>query len=607
MENNIVKEVSEMFSGDKQRNVFRKYIEYIRFPFFKNFEKDMRINFTYPLTFITGTNGSGKSSILHALYGSPEGKSIAEFWYTTAMDQIKDDIKDNRHCFIYSFYTSETKTQVEVLKTRIKKENNLEYWEPARPSKKYGMESLPENPNLKEATQTRWKLLQQEVDYVDFRHSLSAYDKYFYFGSKPNTKTMKSKQDLIRKYSKKLKQSFDSNKSVSYYHGKKYTTKLAILSESEKEEISKILGKNYKEIKILEHNFYNKMTGFAVKYNTTDISYSEAFAGSGETAVVKLIHDLMNVKEYSLILLDEPETSLHPEAQRNLIKFLLKQIKLKKLQIVVSTHSPDIIEGMPKESIKVIYENPVTNKINVIENVVPQEAFVRLGRFTDKRIIIVEDSLAKLIVNKILEDNENDFKGLFEVRFFPGGASRIYREEMIVYSKEDGKKHFVIFDGDQRGGGKIDIRAIPDNQKNLNDLREKIKNITNNQEVKFITDSGPPEKQEEQEKDQMLKYIDYHYHCVFYLPKNKPEEIIWSDEVFGKADMDDEKKTEIKKEEDIKKKFNLFAKYNWGDNSNEYHDKAYEYFILRWLKKPNDDYTAIKDILQKIKENTPKK
>lgn len=601
MENDIVKEVGEMFDKDKHRNIFKKYIEYIRFPFFKNFEKDMRINFTYPLTFIIGRNGSGKSSILHSLYGSPEGRSISEFWYTTAMDQI-EDIKNNRHCFIYSFYTSETKTQVEVLKTRIKKKNNLEYWEPARPSKKYGMKSLPENANPKEATKTRWRLLQREVYYMDFRHSLSAYDKYFYFGSKPNTKKMKSKQDLIRKYSKKLKQSFDSNKSVSFYNGKTYIKKPAILSESEKEEISKILGKNYKEIKILEHNLYNKMEGFALRYNTVrynsnDLSYSEAFAGSGEIAIVKLVHDLMTVENYSIILLDEPETSLHPEAQRNLIKFLLKQIQNKKLQIVVSTHSSDIIEGMPKEAIKVIYESQVSNKIMVIENVDVQIAFISLGRIvTYKNIIIVEDSLAKLIVDSVLKKNNN--AELFEVKYFPGGASIIKQEDMVVYSKEENKKRFVIFDGDQRKGDRIDIRSIPDIQKNSQYLREKIKTIVG-QDIKFSTDSGIKEK-ESQKIELMLKYINYHYDNVFYLPKNTPEEIIWSDEVLEKADIDKEKKNEITKEKDIKKKFNLFTKYDFGGDSAEHQRSTYERFHTRWLEKQNEDYISIKNILEKI-------
>ena len=51
-----------------------KYIQYIRFPKFKNFEKNLKVNFEYPLTVVVGKNGSGKSGLLHALFGAPEYK-----------------------------------------------------------------------------------------------------------------------------------------------------------------------------------------------------------------------------------------------------------------------------------------------------------------------------------------------------------------------------------------------------------------------------------------------------------------------------------------------------------------------------------------------------
>jgi len=110
--------IKKMYENDSNRNVFKKFIEYIRFPFFKNFENNLKVNFSFPITFIVGQNGAGKSSLLHALYGAPKGKSVEEFWYTTDLDPIKD-LKDNRHCFIYSYKTEFTKQNIEVLKIRI--------------------------------------------------------------------------------------------------------------------------------------------------------------------------------------------------------------------------------------------------------------------------------------------------------------------------------------------------------------------------------------------------------------------------------------------------------------------------------------------------------
>ena len=65
----------------KEKNVFKNYIEYIQFPFFKNLMPGTRINFTFPITILVGKNGSGKSSTLHALYGAPNKYTCADFCF----------------------------------------------------------------------------------------------------------------------------------------------------------------------------------------------------------------------------------------------------------------------------------------------------------------------------------------------------------------------------------------------------------------------------------------------------------------------------------------------------------------------------------------------
>jgi len=286
------------------------------------------------------------------------------------------------------------------------------------------------------------------------------------------------------------------------------------------------------------------------------------------------VHDIFTANDNSLVLLDEPETSLHPMAQKKLIKFILEQCKNKKLQIIISTHSPDIIEGMPKESIKILYEHVETGKVNVIEDVYPENAFLHIGRsFSNRKIIIVEDIFAKLIIDKILEENSE--KGLFEVKYFPGGESRVKHEHMLVYSKEEDYKHFVIFDGDQRRP-KRDVSALSDNDKTVENLEKIVKDIVS-ETVKFNHDSGRPT----QKIELMLKYIKFHHDCVFYLPKNIPEEIIWDDKVLEKADLPEGQKIKIRGLNNYKDKFNYFAKYNFGNNTAQYQKSAFEYFLIR--------------------------
>lgn len=52
----------------KSSGQIKKYIDFVRFPFYRNLELDAIINFEFPLTVFIGQNGCGKSSCLHALY-----------------------------------------------------------------------------------------------------------------------------------------------------------------------------------------------------------------------------------------------------------------------------------------------------------------------------------------------------------------------------------------------------------------------------------------------------------------------------------------------------------------------------------------------------------
>ena len=89
---------------------------------------------------------------------------------------------------------------------------------------------------------------------------------------------------------------------------------------------------------------------------------------------------------------------------------------------------------------------------------------------------------------------------------------------------------------------------------------------------------------------------------MFFLPQNIPEEIIWSDDTLNKADLDSIEKREILSEENLKLKFNLFASFMFGNNTIQDQNKAYDYFLVRWLKSENTDYNYIKNLLTRLKE-----
>jgi predicted ATPase len=573
----------------RMHGIHKQYIEHIRFPFFRNLETNTRITFDFPITFLVGKNGGGKSSTLQSLYGCPKGYSLGDYWFTTELDPIKEFDK-NRNCFIYGF--KDGNNIHEVIKQRIKRKNDPDYWETAKPIKRYGM-----------STKKRFSPIDKNVVYLDFRTELSAFDKFFHFLNF-HSETHKTKQDFLRFYSNKLKDAFDNNTIISYYRPNRNKSKIT-LTDLETKIVSKILRKEFETIEIIEHDLF-KNWGTSIRLKQKNINYSEAFAGSGETAIVILVHKIFNAEKESLILLDEPETSLHSGAQNRLMSFLLEQCINKKHQVVISTHSPFLIENMPDESIKVFSTLTTTGKFTINSDRSYKEAFHELEiENTNKKIILVEDKTAKILIDKILENLGAGLQDIFEIKYLPGGADDINQRLTTIMEISDNT--CVLFDGDQKKlTTPIDLSDMPLNKQDtstkLNDL---IKSQTGC-EIKFHLDGGSQSKdlKERQTLSLAKKYLNFYKENVFYLPLMIPEDIIW-DENFAK---------ELLKLLHPKKDISIVTQ-KWSNSkdlvfnfciecygtTNEY-DSTLLLFITNWLNKQDENYIHIRDLINQLKK-----
>ena len=161
----------------KQAGKFRPYIEFAQFPRYRNFQKDLRVTFDFPLTVIVGPNGSGKTSLLQALSGAPQNESPGKWWFGTALDPIdaEDAIGPRRNlpqaekAALWYGYIDTGGTQKRALKLRIKRAGNPDYWEPSRPVAAYGIEGKERHP-----------VVSMQAKYMNFKTQLSAFDRCFY-------------------------------------------------------------------------------------------------------------------------------------------------------------------------------------------------------------------------------------------------------------------------------------------------------------------------------------------------------------------------------------------------------------------------------------------
>jgi hypothetical protein len=128
--------------------------------------------------------------------------------------------------------------------------------------------------------------------------------------------------------------------------------------------------------------------------------------------------------------------------------FLLDEIIKKRHQIIISTHSPVFVQGLPRSAIKAFRQNS-TGKFAVVSELLSDEAFFFLGQKPSNLTrIIVEDLLAKTIVEAVLKGMGEATSRLFEVQFFPGGAKAI-KQDAAVYCRENPSSVFILLDGDE--------------------------------------------------------------------------------------------------------------------------------------------------------------
>lgn len=308
---------------------------------------------------------------------------------------------------------------------------------------------------------------------------------------------------------------------VSHRHGDLHADRVE-LSEVELREISSIIGRPYSAGFLLNHRFYGGW-GVSAYFQTESRSYSEAFAGSGESAVAQLVHEVLSGESNRLLLLDEPETSLHPGAQERLLQFLLRNVSEKKLQVVISTHSPTFVRNLPSEAIH-LFRLGVADRVEHIQNVNTDEAFYSIGHPPENVIqVYVEDILAKQMLDMIITNEGPEFEARFRISFSPGGPDEMKQDAATLQNHDFSERVFYIFDGDQSEvTPHIDLGCIGIDSTKA-DLDQKIKESYGCR-LRFRQNSNMTEEEKVKIRVEFIEFANQHFFCM---PFSTPEEVLW--------------------------------------------------------------------------------
>lgn len=223
-----------------------------------------------------------------------------------------------------------------------------------------------------------------------------------------------------------------------------YTEASALAFDKERtDRFSQIMGRPYDLAKMALTNF--DATRSIPVISQQNVPYSGFHQGAGETTIVELLQ--ANLPEYSIVLIDEIETSLHPRAQRRLIRDLAERCRELELQVILTTHSPYILDELPFESRAYIVQTG--SHRTIMYGVSPQFAMTKMDDIQHAECdLYVEDKKAETLLIEILIKYAPEL--VLRCRTVPYGPASVGQALGIMASQNRFPIPSCVFlDGDQ--------------------------------------------------------------------------------------------------------------------------------------------------------------
>lgn len=345
---------------DQLRGKKAQYQEFLEEVTIKNFRgiNSLTVRFDYPVTVIAGPNGCGKSTALFAcacVYKVP-GAGEKDFLpgsifpnLPASSGGLTDTIKQTS--FQYNYIHESVRTGM--------------IWSMINNSWKSRVFSL----NIESKIRTP-------------RIPLSA----------RGNKELSSREVYLRKLA-----NFTSPSEIKSVLTRNYPHTSALITSDLIAFAQRIMPNRYKQIHIISKG--GKDLLFAER-EEDGTKYSEFHMSAGERAILRISKDISHLKN-ALILIDEIEAGLHPYTQQQLMLELQRQALRNNLQIIVTTHSPVILDCVPIEG-RIFFERTEENVIiKPAYRDIIQKAFY--GQSLEKLSILCEDNMAEAFLGGVMD------------------------------------------------------------------------------------------------------------------------------------------------------------------------------------------------------------
>lgn len=158
-----------------------------------------------------------------------------------------------------------------------------------------------------------------------------------------------------------------------------------------------IVNKPYQEL--LDNTYRGKH--FSGVTLSTGLKYSSLSMGTGEQRVLKILEKIQSAEAYSLILIDEIDLLLHVSALHRLIEKIHEISQKKHIQVVFTTHSTEMFNLTKYVSVQFLHNSETESQTFVYESIGSDLFYSFTGKTNRPIKIYVEDSLAEAVIKEV--------------------------------------------------------------------------------------------------------------------------------------------------------------------------------------------------------------
>lgn len=310
----------------------------------------VRIPFNYPITVVCGKNGTGKSTVLALAalaFHTPTN------WYvpwTNARHRPSRSNEDRSYHIFPDFFVSGRHEQ---------------------------------SPN---GVQITWRYFHQGAESsVQFTKTESRWGVY----------SRRPERELAYSPLSRIIAAYEMNSVREVFREPGADVETLTFDKQYRDYFSYIMGTNYSDVDV------QRTDRLQFANCRTALRYSAFNMGAGENCVVGLLHLLKCLPVCGLLIVEEIESCLHPEAQARLAEVMVKICLKKKVQIICSTHSEVFIDALPRQARLLLTRLQGSN--SVVEGPSTRFAIHEMkGEIQPELTIYCEDKAAAVLIEEMV-------------------------------------------------------------------------------------------------------------------------------------------------------------------------------------------------------------